>query len=76
MQSEKVEYILNQSKLINLNQLEPPWIMYHRHSSWLEGLTHDLIETANLHSFYRDNFEATDQQIPQKNNKRPFQDQC
>jgi hypothetical protein len=75
-QSKKVDYILNWSKLINLNQLEPPWIMYHRPSSWLEGLTQDLIEMANLLSFYRDNFKATDQQIPQKNNKRPFQDQC
>jgi len=75
-QSKKVDYILNWSKLINLNRLEPPWIMYHRPSSWLEGLTQDLIEMANLLSFYRDNFKATDQQIPQKNNKMPFQDQC
>ena len=75
-QSEKVDFILHQSKLIKLNQFEPPWIMFHRPSSWLEGLTQDSIETASLLSFYKDNFEVTEPPMHQKNNKRPYQDQC
>jgi len=68
-QSEKADFILNKSGLINQNQLEPPWIMWHRPTSWLEELTQDSIKTGNLHSFYNDNFADTELPMFQNDDK-------
>ena len=68
-QSEKADYILKQSGLINQNQLEPPWIMWHRPTSWLEELTQGSTKTRNLLSFYKDNFVDTDQLMSQNEDK-------
>ncbi len=52
-QSEKVNFILNKTTLVNLNQLEPPWIMWHRCTDWpIIDLTPDWTPMASLHSFY------------------------
>jgi hypothetical protein len=75
MQSEKADYILRESGLINWNQLELPWIMYQRPSSWLAGLTPDSTETENLHSFNNVNFGETKPQTLPRNNKLQSQDQ-
>jgi hypothetical protein len=69
MQSEKADYILKESGLINQNQLKPPWIMYHRPLSWLEGLTQDLTGMENLPSFYNANSEVTNPPTPPRNAK-------
>jgi hypothetical protein len=68
-QSEKVDYILNHSGLINWSQLEPPWIMFHRPSSWLEDMTQDSTGTANLLLFYNDNFMDIDPLMHQRSDK-------
>jgi len=69
MLSEKVDFILNHSELINWNQLEPPWIMYHRPLSWQTGLIPDSMEMGSLLSFYRDNFGDIDPPTHQKNGR-------
>jgi len=66
-QSEKADYILNKPGLINQNQLEPPWIMWHRPTSWLEELNQGSTRTGSLRSFYKDNFMDTD--LPMSQNK-------
>jgi hypothetical protein len=68
-QSEKADYILRKSGLINQNKLEPPWTMYHRPSSWLADLTPDLTETVKLHSFYNANCGDINQLTFPKRNK-------
>jgi hypothetical protein len=52
-----------------LSQLEPPWIMFHRPSSWLEDMTQDSTGTANLLLFYNDNFMDIDPLMHQRSDK-------
>jgi hypothetical protein len=68
-QSEKADYILNKSGLINQNQLEPPWIMWQRPTSWLEELTQGSTRTGSLRSFYKGNFVDTDLPMSQNEDK-------
>jgi hypothetical protein len=56
-QSERVDFVLEKPKLLNLNQSEPPWTVWHRPLSWLTKQTPDWTQMGNLHSFYRDNCE-------------------
>jgi hypothetical protein len=68
-QSEKVDFILNHAGLINQTQLDPPWTMYHRPSSWLTDLIPDSIEMENLLLYYKGNSEDTNPQISRENAK-------
>jgi len=68
-QSEKADYILSQPGLINRNQLEPPWIMWHRPTSWLEELTQGSTKTGNLRLFYNDSFVDTELAMFQNDDK-------
>ncbi len=54
-QSERVDFILDKSGLVNLTQLEPPWIMWHRPTAWPTNLTQDLTQMESLLSFYNVN---------------------
>jgi len=65
--SEKADFILEESGLVNRNQLDPPWIMYHRPLSWQTGLIPDSMEMGNLRSFYKDSFGDTEPTTLQKN---------
>jgi hypothetical protein len=64
--SERVDFLLSHPSLSRLNQSEPPWISWHRPSSWLTDQIHDWIPTENLRSFYNANFEDISQPIPEK----------
>jgi hypothetical protein len=58
--SEKIDLVL-QKIIPPLNQslLEPPWIMWHRPTSWLSEQTQDSTQTRELRSFYNDNLGDT-----------------
>ncbi len=74
MKSEKVDFaqkLLNQS---NKNQLEPPWIMWHRPLSWLTSPTPDWTVMGDLHSFYNDNSSSTQTMTNQFNNRQQSPD--
>ncbi len=71
--SVRADFILNNTTLVNLNQLEPPWIMWHRPTDWPTAPTPDWTSMANLHSFYNDNWKDIKTQIHLKNNKSPLQ---
>jgi hypothetical protein len=60
MQSAMADSIL--SDLLYLNQIpvEPPSIAWHRPSAWQLHPTHVLTKMENLHFFYNDNTEATE----------------
>jgi hypothetical protein len=68
-QLEKVDYLINKTKLLNLKQLDPPSIMWHRPTSWLTDQIHDSTTITNLHSFYKDNYAVTKIQTNQKYNR-------
>jgi hypothetical protein len=50
---------------LNQNLLEPPWIAWHRPTSWLSNQTLDLTAINELHSFYNANLEDTTLQTHQ-----------
>jgi len=64
--SEKVDLVLSLPSFSRLTQSKPPWIAWHRPSSWLSNPTQDSTLMASLHSFYNDNFEDIGQPIPEK----------
>ena len=57
--SEKVDFLLKSLDLSRQSRSEPPWILWHRPSSWLQDPTPDLIATESLHSFYSASLEDT-----------------
>lgn len=69
-QSERVDLVLRVTKHSCQNQLEPPWIMWHRPLSWLTSLTPDWTTKENLHSFYSANYEITPTMTNQNDNKQ------
>ncbi len=69
-QSERVDLVLRVTKHSCQNQLEPPWIMWHRPLSWLTSLTPDWTAKENLHSFYSANYEITPTMTNQNDNKQ------
>jgi hypothetical protein len=43
--SERVDFLLNKTKLINLHQFEPPSFLWHRPTSWLTDQIHNWMMT-------------------------------
>jgi hypothetical protein len=58
-QSERVDLILDKTNLVNLNQLELPWIMWHRPTAWPTNLIQDSTQMESLRSSYNANLEVT-----------------
>lgn len=54
-QSENVDFVFNKTALLDLNQLDPPWIMWQRPTNWPKDPTPDWTPMASLHSFYNAN---------------------
>jgi hypothetical protein len=52
MQSEKVDLAMDVLGTSRQNQLEPPWMVWHRPTSWLTEQTPGSMQTGNLHLFY------------------------
>jgi hypothetical protein len=67
--SGKVDLILSLPSFSSLSLSAPPWIAWHRPSSWLPEQTQGSTPTGTLHSFYNDNSEVTDLPIPEKDLK-------
>jgi hypothetical protein len=59
LHSEKVDFLLQNLLNSEVTQSVPPWIAYHRPSSWLTNQTHASTSTETLHSFYNANYDAT-----------------
>jgi len=60
MPSEKVDFVMQTIiQPSNQKQSEPPWIAWHKPTSWLTDQTLDLTWINVLHSFYNANFEDT-----------------
>jgi hypothetical protein len=55
-QSERVDF-LEQQKLLNLSQSEPPWTVWHRPTSWLTDQIQGWTPMEDLYSFYNASFE-------------------
>jgi hypothetical protein len=68
--SEKVDYVLNLPSFSSLSRSVPPWIAWHRPSSWLTGQTHAWMQTESLHSFDSASLEDTSPPILEKNPKQ------
>jgi hypothetical protein len=47
LQSEKVDFIIHKLGQMNWKQLELPWIIWHRPTSWLTDQIQDWTETGN-----------------------------
>jgi hypothetical protein len=59
-QYEKADYVMERLiKQSSPSQLDPPWIAYHRPSSWLTDQTQGWTEMEDLRYFYSDNYEGT-----------------
>jgi hypothetical protein len=54
--SEKVDLVANLPSFSNLSQSVPPWIAWHRPSSWLPMPIPNSTLMESLHLFYSDNF--------------------
>jgi len=54
-QSERVDSVLNLPSFSRLGQSEPPWIAWHRPTSWLTEQTQGWTQMESLLSFYNDN---------------------
>jgi hypothetical protein len=54
--SEKVDLVLSLKSFSSLSRSVPPWIAWHRPSSWLPEQIHDLTPMGNLLSFYNNSF--------------------
>jgi hypothetical protein len=67
--SGKVDLILSLPSFSSMSLSAPPWIAWHRPSSWLPKQTQGSTLTGTLHSFYNDNSEVTDLPIPEKDLK-------
>jgi hypothetical protein len=63
----KVDLILKSPSFSRLTQSEPPWIAWHRPSSWLSNLTQDSMPTVNLPLFYSTSFMDTSLPTLEKN---------
>jgi hypothetical protein len=57
-QSERVDFAMGNILKLNLDQCEPPWIAWHRPTTWLTEQTQGSTPTKSLHSFYKDNLEV------------------
>jgi hypothetical protein len=66
---EKVDLVLSLPDFSKLSQSEPPWIVWHKHTSWLSDQTQDWMLMASLPSIYSDNFGDI-QHLTQENNFR------
>jgi len=67
--SERVDSILQLPEFSNLNHSVPPWIVWHRPTDWPTDPTLALMQMVELHSFYKDNYEVTQQLTQERNNK-------
>jgi len=65
--SGRVDSILKSPSFSRLTQSEPPWIAWHRPSSWLCDLTHDSMPMASLPLFYNDSSVDISQLTPERN---------
>jgi hypothetical protein len=75
-QSERVDLVLNFPSFSRPTQSEPPWIAWHRLTSWLTQQIQGSTKMENLHSFYSVNSKDTKPLTQEKNLKLQSQDQC
>jgi hypothetical protein len=66
---EKVDLVANLPSFSNLSQSVPPWIAWHRPSSWLPTPIPDSTSMESLHLFYSDNFGDIDLPTQERNLK-------
>jgi len=65
--SERVDFLLQQPSFSRPTQLEPPWISWHRPSSWQAEQTPAWTPMESLHTFYSASFEDISQPTLERN---------
>jgi hypothetical protein len=75
-QYAKVDLVLNLPSFSKLTQSAPPWIAWHRPTSWLTEQTQGSTTMESLLSFYSVNFKDTRPLIQEKSLRLPSQDLC
>jgi hypothetical protein len=74
--SKKVNLVLSLPNFSSLNRSAPPWIAWHRPSSWLSEQIQDSTLMGSLLSFYNDSFGDTDLPTQEKNPRWQSLVQC